>query len=370
MSLGGQTAGSPVIARHNNGRLEAFVVGLNGFLFRQAQPAPGAQFSGGWTPFPTTFNLFAYSEEVLFDPFTARLATALHPTGPLYIFGRTVRGRLVYAHFLENENRWSDWKSIAAIQDGHPPMGNPAAASAPLRSEAMSVFVRSRDGAVLSKNLSNSLDDWRDPGPNGWTNHGGIVGGEPVVSRKFNDAANTIETSVYVPGLDRNLYWIGERVSRHGPTLESVIPFAGWRALFSGLPNALLAGNPAIASPASSVCWRGANGNLWTLPQRSFGDFGVPSDTGLPAVGDPAMVIAGNNTYTFFRSTAGRLIMLARRGGNPPEEPFTLPMPVPAISDPSVTTTSDGKPHIVVTGADSQIYRFVEAAPRTFSEGI
>src|SRR4028118_2224427 len=96
MPLGGSVYSEPVLAKHTDGHLEVFVVGLNGHLWRKHQAGPGRAFVANWTEHGTNFNSFTYNEEVLFDPLTTRISWAIHQNGSMYVFGRTVRGRIVY----------------------------------------------------------------------------------------------------------------------------------------------------------------------------------------------------------------------------------------------------------------------------------
>ena len=364
MSIGGSVYGQPVLVKHKDGHLEVFVIGLNGHMFRKAQAGPNQPFVANWTEFPANFQLFLYQEEALFDPLTTRISWAVHQNSNTYIFARNVRGRLLFTH-TGVPTGYSPWKSISAIQDGNPAMGNPAATSAQTGTDTILLCVRGKNGNVLSKSLASSVDDWRDP--NSWTDHSGIATSEPVVGKSFS--GSTFQTSIYVRGLDDDLYWIGESVTgNHG------VPFGGWRRLFDdGFPGAKLSGQPVITAPAVGVIWRGINGNLWTISQRSFGVFGGPTDLGLASASDPESVISGGNTSLFWQSPDGQLMMRRRRSGQPFEDPVSLTrsLGVKVISKPSASTSADGRVEIVFVGSDSAVYHLWETAvgSGSFREG-
>src|SRR5215218_5782526 len=364
MSIGGSVYGEPVLAKHNDGHLEVFVIGLNGHMFRKRQAGPSQPFVAGWSEFPANFHALLYSEEALFDPLTTHISWAVHQNGTMYIFARSVRGRLLFSH-TGVPTGFSEWKSVSAIQDGHPAMGSPAATSASTGTDTILLCVRAKNGSVLSKSLGSSVDNWGDP--NTWTNHGGVISCEPVVRKSFS--GSTFQTSIYVRGLDHNLYWIGESVTgTHG------VPFGAWRRLFDdSFPGAKLSGQPVITSPSEDVIWRGINGNLWSMHQRGFGVFSGPIDLGLPSASDPEFVISGGNSWMFWRSPDGQLMMRRRRSGEPLESPVSLTrsLGVRVISKPSASTSADGRAEIVFVGADSAVYHLWETAvgSGSFQEG-
>jgi hypothetical protein len=368
MSLGGLTYGEPVLAKHSDGRLEIFAFGTDGHLFRKAQAGPNQPFVSDWTPFSTDFQVFLYSEEVLFDPLTTRISWALHQNRSMYIFARTVRGRIVFAH-TGVPTGFSDWKSISAIQDGHPAMGSPAATSAPTASSPLFLCVRAKNSAVLSKTLGSSVDDWGDP--NRWDNHGGITSAEPVVGTER--IGSTVLTSVYGRGTDNNLYWIGESVTTEG-SLTHGVPFGEWQGLFNdSFPGAKLSGHPVITTPSGGVVWRGINGNLWSMGQRSFGVFSGPVDLGFASASDPAVTISNGTSWMFWQSPNGQLMMQRRLAGGSPESPVSLTsgLGVRVISKPSASTSADGRAAVIFVGSDSAVYHLRETAvgSGTFVEG-
>jgi|ERR1043165_2386077 hypothetical protein len=363
MSIGGSVYGEPVLAKHLDGHLEVFVVGLNGHLFRKHQAGPAQPFVSNWTEFSTNFQVFAYSEEVLFDPLTTRISWAIHQNGNMYIFARSVRGRIFFTHTAPGG--WSDWKSISAIQDGHPAMGSPAATSATTGTDTILLCVRAKNGAVLSKSLGSLTDDWGDP--NSWNNHGGVVSSEPVVGKSLS--GSTFQTSIYVRGLDNNLYWIGESVTGGRGT-----PFGTWQRLFDdSVPGAKLSGHPVITSPSTGVVWRGINGSIWTINQGSFGVFSGLSDLHLPCASDPAFTTFGGNSWMFWQSPDGQLMMQRRRAGMPVDSPVSLTsgLGVRVISKPSANTSVDGRAEVVFVGSDSAVYHLWETAvgSGSFGEG-
>lgn len=367
MSIGGRVYGEPVLAKHRDGHLEVFVVGLNGHLFRKHQAGPGQPFVADWTEFPTEFKAFAYSEEALFDPLTTRISTAIHQDGNLYVFARSVRGRILYARAVPGG--WSEWMSISAIQDGHPAMGSPAAATALTSSDGTLLFVRAKNGAILSKTLGSS-GDWGDP--NVWVNHGGVGSSEPVVAKSFS--GSTFRTSVYVRGTDKNLYWIGESVTTTSTGTRGV-PFGAWQRLFDDrLPGAKLSGHPVAPGAEGSVIWRGINGNIWMMDHSTFGTFSRPPfDLNLPSAGDPALASIAGNSWMFWQSPDGQLMMRRHRAGGPWEAPVSVTsgLGVRVISQPSANTSVDGRVEVVFVGSDAAVYHLWETAvgSGTFGEG-
>ncbi len=365
MPLGGQTYGEPVLAKHNDGHLEVFVIGINGHLWRKQQAGPSQAFVAGWTEHATHFQVIAYSEEALFDPLTTRLSWAIHQNGSMYIFGRNIRGRIMFTHTGSFPGGWSPWKSISAIQDGHPVMGNPAVASATSGTDTIFLTLRAKDGSVLSKSLGRSIDDWGDP--NNWNRHGGLISNEPIVSKSLT--GSTLQTSIYVRGLDHALYWIGESV-----TGGRGVPFGALRRLFDdSVPGAKVVGTPATASPTGSVVWRGINGNLWTIGQSSFGVFSGLSDLGFASASDPVITTSGGNSWMFWRSPSGQLMMRRRRVGQPSEAPVSLTsrLGVRVVSAPSASTSPDGRAEVVFVGSDGAVYHLWETGvgTGTFNEG-
>ncbi|MDQ3706219.1 MAG: hypothetical protein M3437_13605 [Chloroflexota bacterium] len=365
MPLGGSVYGEPVLAKHNDGHLEVFVIGLNGHLWRKHQAGPGQAFVANWTEHSINFTSFTYSEEVLFDPLNTRLSWAIHQNGSMYVFGRTVRGRIVYTFTGSFPTGWSDWKSISAIQDNHPAMGNPVVASATSASDSIFLAVRGKGGNVLSKRLFSSTDDWGDA--NNWSSFGGVVTGDPVVSKSVS--GSTVQTSIYVRRFDHCLHWVGESVGG-----GQGVAFGDWRRLFDeGFPAAKLSGAPVTAGPVSSIVWRGSNGNLWTIGHSSFGTFGGVVDLGFASASDPAIAISGGNSWLFWRSPAGQLMMQRRRAGGSPETPVSLTnnLPVRVVSKPSASTSPDGRVQVVFVGTDSAVYHLWETGvgTGTFQEG-
>lgn len=367
MSIGGSVYGEPVLAKHRDGHLEVFVVGLNGHLFRKHQAGPSQPFVADWTEFPINFHVFAYSEEALFDPLTTRISHAIHQNGSMYIFARSVRGRILYAHTVPGG--WSEWKSISAIQDGHPAMGSPAAAPALTSTDSTLLFVRAKNGAILSKTLGSSVDNWGDP--NVWNNHGGIASSEPVIAKSLS--GSTFQTSAYVRGIDGNLYWIGESVTTTSTGARGT-PFGTWRRLLDdSVPGAKLSGHPVITTAAVGVIWRGINGSIWGLNQSSFGVFGPPVDLRLPSASDPAFTTFGGNSWMFWQSPDGQLMMRRQRAGGPwePAVSVTSGLGVRVIGKPSASTSADGRVEVVFVGSDSAVYHLWETAvgSGTFGEG-
>jgi hypothetical protein len=244
-------------------------------------------------------------------------------------------------------------------------MGSPAATSATTSTDTILLCVRAKNGAVLSKSLGSSIDDWGDP--NMWNNHGGVVSSEPVVGKSLS--GSTFQTSIYVRGLDNNLWWIGESV-----TGGRGVPFGSWQRLFDDRsPGAKLSGHPVITTPSTSVVWRGINGSLWTIGQSSFGVFGALSDLRLPSASDPAFTTFGGNSWMFWQSPDGQLMMRRQRAGGPPETPVSLTssLGVRVISKPSASTSADGRAEVVFVGSDSAVYHLWETAvgSGSFREG-
>jgi hypothetical protein len=368
MSLEGLTYGEPVLAKHSDGHLEVFTVGTDGHLFRKAQAGPNRPFASAWTRFSTNFQVLAFSEEVLFDPLTTRISWAIHQNSTLYLFARTVRGRIVFAH-TGVPTGYSDWQSISAIQDGHPAMGNPAAASATGPLDTMHLCVRAKNGAVLSKTLNSSIDDWGDP--NIWISHGGILSSDPIIGKSLT--GSTFQTSVYARGLDNNLFWIGESVSVESSGAHGV-PFGVWQRLFDdSFPGAKLSGQPVITTPSGGVVWRGINGNLWTMSQRSFGVFSGPIDLGLPSASEPAFTTSGSFSWMFWQSPDGQLMKRRQRVGGSLEAPVSLTnrLGVRVISKPSASTSADGRAEVVFIGSDGAVFHMFETAvgSDTYGEG-
>lgn len=368
MSIGGRTYGEPVLAKHNDGHLEVFAFGTDGHLYRKAQGGPNQPFSENWTGFPTDFHVFAYSEEVLFDPLVTRISWARHQNGSLYVFARTVRGRLVFAH-TEPSGGYSVWKSVSAIQDGHPALGSPAATSAASVTDTMLLAVRARNGAILTKTLAHSVDDWGDA--NRWFDHGGILSGDPVVGKSRSDS--TFQTSIYARGLDNNLWWIGETVTLTDAGANGV-PFGAWLRLFDDtIPGAKLSGHPVMTRPSGSVVWRGVNGNLWTMSQRSFGVFTGPFDLGLASASDPAIASFGNTFWLFWQSSDGQLMKRRQQNGGTWEDPVSLTdgLSVRVVSKPSASTSADGRAEVIFVGSDAAVYHMFETAvgSNTYGEG-
>ena len=55
-SLGGSISGSPEVTRNSDGRLEAFVIGLDGSLYHKWQTSPGSSTWSGWTSLSGTVS--------------------------------------------------------------------------------------------------------------------------------------------------------------------------------------------------------------------------------------------------------------------------------------------------------------------------
>lgn len=372
MSIGGSAYGDPVLVKHSDGHLEVFVVGLDGHVWRKPQSGPGQPFVPDWTRMAINFHVCpAYDEEVVFDPLTTRIRSAIHQNGATYVFARSARGRIFYTH-TGVPGGYSEWKSISAMQDNHPPLGNPTVASALTNNDSIQLCVRAKNGNVLMKNLDNTDDDWGDP--NVWRNFSGTVSGEPVVGKSLN--GSTRFTSIYARGVDNTLYWVGESVvsgsARSGGAHG--VPYGAWTQLFSeSFADAKLTGEPAMTSPEGGVLWRGINGNIWTLTQHAFGSFNGPVDLHLASAGDPLWVISGRDSYLFWPSPDGHLMMQHTPHGPGPRHPVSLTstLPVKLYGKPSASTAPDGRVEIVFLGSDSAVYHLWETAVGSgrFNEG-
>ena len=152
------------------------------------------------------------------------------------------------------------------------------------------------------------------------------------------------------------------------------VPFGGWRRLFDDrFPGAKLSGPPVITSPSGDVIWRGINGNIWSMSQREFGVFSGPNDLGFASASDPEYVISGGNSWMFWQSPDGQLMMRRRRSGGAWEGPVSLTrsLGVKVISKPSASTSADGRAEIVFVGSDSAVYHLWETSvgSGSFREG-
>lgn len=66
-TIGGYVYADPVLARHDDGHLEVFVVGLDGCLWRKHQAGRNQGFVQDWTPMDPR-------DDIRFDPLTTRPA--------------------------------------------------------------------------------------------------------------------------------------------------------------------------------------------------------------------------------------------------------------------------------------------------------
>lgn len=373
MPLGGVWPGEPVLAKHPDGHLEIFAVGTDGYLWRKHQNGPNQPFVNDWGRFPTHLNIFAYSEDVVCDPLTA-LPAWTFSDGPVYVFLRNARGRIIYSYPGNFPTGWSDWKSLTAIQDGHPTMGNPITTRPPLRRPAPGfgkrVLVRARDGSLLVLVLAGTGPEYsvRDFG----TRYGPLLAGEPATI----SGATSVLSSIYMRGCDGIIHRIGGIIPR--PTPDQPFPRdfeSEWRPLTS--PNAV-AGRIVPTTEVGDVLWRGTNNHLWQLSQPGLGSYGPPQDLGFEIAGDPAFTIfeefsstGRENCWVFWRTPDGTLQMRLKRSGGSWQPPRTIWNGVPVISNPSANTSANGRAEVVFVGADCQMYHLRETRPAsgTFIEG-
>ena len=364
MPIGGLWSNEPVIAKHLDGHLEIFAIGLDGLLYRKHQMGQNQPFVEEWTAFSTDYRDFLYHEEVLFDPITTRISWTIGTGGEMCLFLRTTRGRTVFTRLEPNPVRWADWASVAAVQDGHRATGNPAATSFPVSgSFQVQVVVRSRSSEILHQSgIPRHHEQDR------WDIVGSHISDDPViVSRR---AGSTLTTSIFARGVDGALWWNG---SRTGPGAGHGIPFAGLRRAHSRIPDGShLAGQPVSAGP-DSVLWRGLDGNLWSSSFSTFGRFGYAVSLRVPSASDPAIVVHGTSQWIFWVAPDGHLMMRRRHGGGGVEAPVSISRTtgVSRFGRPSATTSADGRAEVICVGGDGAMYHFYETAigSGTFGEG-
>jgi len=221
-NLGGKIAATPVVARNQDGRLEAFIRGTDHVLYHTWQTIPNGNWSGGGSlggiiasdPVVASnqdgrLEVFARgTDNYLYHrwqisatgdlsdwsslsglSFTANPAAARNADGRLEVFVRDEHKSLQAIYQLSpNTNSWSDWENLGGAFISDPMVASNADGS-------LEVFVRGTDNTLnhVFQLVPNGI--WSD-----WENLGGIFSYNPIVARNEDG-----RLEVFVHGIDGNL---------------------------------------------------------------------------------------------------------------------------------------------------------------------
>ncbi len=154
LSLGGDLGGDPVVARHSDGRLEAFARGRDDALWHAWETTAGGAWSG-WT---------SHGGSLASDP------CVIVQSGRLDVFFRGAGDRVW--HFGQTEPPAGPWSTVALA--GMTAVGAPFACAN--SSGQIEVFCRGRDRFLWHVWQETPGDvQWSD-----WTSLGGINTGDPT----------------------------------------------------------------------------------------------------------------------------------------------------------------------------------------------
>ena len=355
IDLGGRVNADPVVLRHPDGHLEVFVVGHDSRLHRKPQQGPDQAFAPDWARFPDELGVFLYREQVHIDPLTARPAVGTEEDRAV-VFARTARGRIVYSfHRGDHHAPWSEWKSLSAIQDGHPAIGNPAVVRDP-NSSALRLFTRGVGNDLIEKQRSGrGPEDWGDGAR--WHSHGGVIADDPAVVMVGPNPAQLV---VCARGLDGEAWWFGQEVRTENGSTHGAPP--KWMRLAAGAPRAKPLGRPIPRNPHRAVLWRGMDGNAWSKDERpGFGNYADRCrDSGTRVASDPAVVLVPGREYQFWVRHDGALIMARFQNGA--WEPVQV-LDRDVLGTPSATTTHDGRAVVTFRKSDAKVHLMVENQP-------
>lgn len=289
-NLGGMWIGDPVAARNGDGRLEVFAVGTDHRLYRRHQVRTGGEWADRWFAFPDSYAAGFHWEPVLFDP-GARpsVINNLGPDGRLWLFARSVRGRLYNIRQDSGSSTgWTGWEDLGGIADNQPVVGDPVVSYDAFErgldrfDRRLKVFARGRNGDIHQRRQES-------PGSTAWTpwvSMGGVVPGVPAVvhnptrcciPRPGTTVAfyNGPRHFVLARGMDSNL-WINRQATPN-PTQspnDVLDRYDGWTRL-----GGVFTGDPVLAAwqltlhttdSRIGVFVRGMDGALWLKRQSTI----------------------------------------------------------------------------------------------------
>ncbi|HEX2568768.1 MAG TPA: GH25 family lysozyme [Polyangia bacterium] len=224
-SLGGSLAGNPAVGQNQDGRLEAFVRWTNNDIMHSYQASPNGSF-GAWS------SLGAY---VTADPVVGRNAD-----GRQEIFVTGTDGYLYHNYQVVPNGGWSGWLALGGLIAGG--LDDPRVTNTP--DGGLVVFARGRsDGATY---YTAQRSGWGT-----WTLLGGVIQSAPAPGR---NADGRLE--VFGRGTDGALYHNYETSVGGG--------WSGWSSLGGGVYDPVVGRD---SDGRMEVFLRGTNGGLYRIAQ-------------------------------------------------------------------------------------------------------
>jgi GH25 family lysozyme M1 (1,4-beta-N-acetylmuramidase) len=286
-SLGGDVRSNPVASTNSDWRVEVFVTGGDGVVYRSVQSAPGAQSYSAFKGFQNPAGLTAVSE-----PAVGYNAS----TGTLEVFVRMSDGGIYHLAQDVAAYSWGD-ETLRPLAGSQPVFqGNPAVA--PNADGRLEVFAIDQDGNLRHIFQTAPAGSWFDS----WLSAGARFTGSPAVASNYSaDSSKDGRLEVFVRGTDGGLYHAWQTA-----------PNGSWSGT-SRLGAVPAGGDPRVGRNGDGrleVFIRGADAALWHVWQTAAGSGWTSGSafSGTKVVGNPDIAADQNGLLDVYHlGTTGLL---------------------------------------------------------------